>query len=152
MCSSWVSFWYCSVASFFFMGFGSAPPSMFMLSLAISCKGFPPLFFVGIFFCFLALGGVFESREASCRESMPEGGSSSSLSGFGRFFVAGLTVFKVLCTNFFEEAFVAFGMVGFLAAGFAFAFYGGTVSLNAIESRALQRRAMIHRMEKEDPR
>jgi hypothetical protein len=63
--------------------------------------------------------------------SMSEG-SSSSLSGLGRFFVAGLVVFSVVCTSFFEVALGAFGAVPFFGPGFALAFYGRAVSLNAI--------------------
>jgi len=106
-----------------------------MLSFAISCRGFPLLFFAGAFFCFFELGGVLESREASCVESMSEGGSSSSLSGFGRFFEAGLvTVFKVLWTSFLGAAFVALGApAAFFGAALALAFYGRVVSLSEIE-------------------
>jgi hypothetical protein len=65
---------------------------------------------------------VFESKEASLRESMGDGGSSSSLSGLGRFLGAVLAVFRVVWTTFLEVAFVAFAAAVFLGAAFAFAF------------------------------
>ena len=39
-----------------------------------------------VFFCFLALGGVFERCELLASESGSEAEPSSSVSGFGRFF------------------------------------------------------------------
>jgi hypothetical protein len=65
--------------------------------------------------------------------SILDGSSSSSLSGLGRFFVAGLVVFSVVCTNFFGPAFGAFEAAAFLGPGLAFAFFGRLVSLCAIE-------------------
>jgi len=107
-----------------------------MLSLLISCKGLPPDFFAGAFFCFLELGGVFESRDASPTDSMSEGGpsSSSSLSGLGRFFEAVFVAFRVVWTSFFAGALADFGAVVFFGPGFALAFYGIVVSLDAIDS------------------
>lgn len=85
-----------------------------MLSFSISARGFPPAFFDGAFFCFLALGGVVDNIEL---ELAP---SSSSLSGFARFFAAGF-VFNVVCVSFLAAGFVA---AAFFAGAFAFGFYG----------------------------
>ena len=75
------------------------------------------LFFgAGAFFCFFALGGVFESSESSCNESSSEADSSSSESGFGRFFDAAdfAIGFNVVCDIFFGAA---LGAAAFLGAG-----------------------------------
>jgi len=130
MCSNWVSFWYCSVAVFFFEGPLGAGSSI-MLSFSISRNGFDVLpFFAGAFFCFFELGGVFESKDASLAESRLEGRSlsSSSLSGFGRFFETAFAL-RVVWTIFFGAvAFAAFGAKVFLGAPFALPFYGRAVS------------------------
>lgn len=67
------------------------------------------------FFCFFVLGGVLERCEPLPGESLSGARSSSSVSGFGRFFDAtGLAfVFSVVCDSF--DA--AFGAVTFFAAG-----------------------------------
>ena len=49
-----------------------------------------------------------ERSEASCSEGS-EAGSSSSVSGFGRFFEAAGLVFNVVCVVFFGAAFGAAG-------------------------------------------
>ena len=68
------------------------------------------------FFCFFALGGVVESTESSSFGSFSGVDSSSSESGFGRFFkAAGLTfdcAFKVVCAVFFDGAFAAVAFLG----------------------------------------
>ena len=92
------------------------------------------LFFgAGAFFCFFALGGVLERSESSCRESRSGAESSSSVSGFGRFFEAtGLVLAVSVICVFFGAAlgaaaflFSAFGAA--LALGLAF--YGLRISL-----------------------
>lgn len=109
-----------------------------MASFSISFRAFVALFFgAGAFLCFFALGGVLERSESSCRESRSGAESSSSVSGFGRFFDAaafGLAL-SVVCDIFLVVALgaaaffgaalgAAFDAVGALAFGLAF--YGGT--------------------------
>ena len=79
------------------------------------------------FFCFFVLGGVFERCEPLSSESRSGAESSSSVSGFGRFFEAtGLTwVFSVVCDNLDAALgaavffIVGLGAVAALALGFA---------------------------------
>ncbi len=69
---------------------------MAMLPFSTTWRGFPACFFgAGSFFCFFALGGVFERLDPSCRDSPSPGELSSSLSGLGRFFGAVLA-FRVV--------------------------------------------------------
>ena len=84
-----LTFWYCSVELELFLGCASFVPSKSAASFSSSCKGLPAAFFgAGAFFCFLALGGVAESRELSCKDPFSGAEISSSVSGFGRFFEA----------------------------------------------------------------
>ena len=107
MCSSWVSFWYVSVALFFLpvdLGVDLGVDSMIMLSFSTSASGTPPDFLGGgAFFCFLELGGVCENPEVSSSETL-------ALAVF-RFFVAAGLLLIVDCVSFFAADF---------AAGFAF--------------------------------
>ena len=121
ICSSWVSFWYISVAVFAAPVFlAGATLSICILSFSISARGLPAAFLTGAFFCFLALGGVLSSMPSSL--SLPKDPSSSSLSGFGRFLPAAFAPVRVVWVNFFAAG--AFGAAAFLAAGFlALGFY-----------------------------
>lgn len=122
ICSSCVSFWYRSEALPF--GFDictSDGPSMLILSSStlVDCfRGFMAVFLrTGIFFCFLALGGVVSSIEWSWSEASSIGDAfSSSLSTSWRFFVA------VFVEGFVDWAFLAaaglIDLVAFVTAGF----------------------------------
>ena len=133
ICSSWVSFWYWSVDFFFFADSGrsSFAPSKWKLSFSSSANGFAFALAgrAGAFFCFLADGGVFESRESSFIEFMSTSEFSSSDSGLARFFGFGFGAgavfvgFKVVC---FVFAAFGFGAVAAFFAG-AFAFYNALV-------------------------
>src|SRR4029453_1601386 len=103
MCSSWVSFWYVSVAVFFDLD--PAGASTAMLSFSISARGLPLDFLAaGAFFCFLVLGGVWDIIEPESKPSFIAESPSSSLPGFGRFFVAGFA-FRVACNIFLGAGF-----------------------------------------------
>ena len=113
------------------MGFGSSAPSSIieasiasaMASFSTSRRGFAPIFLgPGAFFCFFELGGVTERRESSCSEGFSEGESSSSVSGFGRFFEVSGFVLSVVCDIFFGAA---LGNAGFLGAAFGAALVFG---------------------------
>ena len=83
-----LTFWYCSELELL-VGFASVVPSKATASFSSSCRGLPTAFFgAGPFFCFLALGGVAESRESSCRDPRSGAESSSSVSGLALFFDA----------------------------------------------------------------
>jgi hypothetical protein len=86
-----------------------------MLSFSISARGFPLVFLAaGAFFCFFALGGV-RDRILALPSRLE---SSSSVSGFGRFFAAGLLV-NLGCVVFFTAGFAAAAFfAGALALGF----------------------------------
>ena len=138
-----LTFWYVSVDLEPFFGFGSSAPSSIIeafiasaiASFSISRRGLAPVFLgPGAFFGLFALGGVLDRSESSCNDGSPSE-SSSSVTGFGRFFV----VFNVVCDIFFGAAFGAaaffgaglgFGSALGLAAafGFALAFYAPSMS------------------------
>ena len=108
-----------------------------MASFSTSRRGLAPIFFgPGAFFGLFALGGVLERSESSCNEGSASE-SSSSVSGFGRFFV--FVGFNVVWDIFFGAVFEApafFGAalglgsaLGLAAAlGFALDFYASIVS------------------------
>lgn len=108
----------------FFLPLVSLPPSILTASFSTSLNAFIALFFgADAFFCFFALGGVFDRSEALCG-SRSEAESSSSVSGLGRFFGAVLLEvdFNVACDIFFGAAFgaAAFFVAGLGAAALAF--------------------------------
>jgi hypothetical protein len=100
-----------------------------MLSLAISCNTCPAGFLTGAFFCFFASGGVFDSIDISPAESTSDGGSSSSLSGLGRFLVAGLVAFIVVCTSFLVVPFAALGAFAAFGTFLAVVFFAVILDL-----------------------
>ena len=92
----------------------------------MSCKGFPAAFFVAAVFCFfapcfLALGGVLDSRESSWSELRSPPESSSSDSGLDRFLPGPALDFKVVWVVFLGTAFAA-PAAAFLGAALAFGF------------------------------
>ena len=70
-----------------------------------------------VFFCFLALGGVFERCELLDGESWSEEEPSSSVSGFGRFFeLTGLVlVVNLVCDILGAVLVTAFAGLGAVA-------------------------------------
>lgn len=146
---SLITFWYVSVDLEPFVTFDSFTPSIIIeasmasaiASFSTSRRGFAPIFFgPGAFFGLFALGGVLERSESSCDEGSPSE-SSSSVSGFGRFFVG----FSVVCDIFFGAALGARGFfraaLGFgsafglaAALGLALAFYTPNASQRVVSA------------------
>ena len=106
-----------------------------MASFSTSRRGFAPIFLgPGAFFGLFALGGVLERSDSSCNEGSASE-SSSSVPGFGRFFVGFNVVWDiffgaVLETPAFFGAALGLGSALGLAAalGFALDFYASNVS------------------------
>ena len=113
MCSSWVSFWYCSETRFFFLACGdSCAPSVPIASLTRSPRGFLwlPLTGLGFGLTFFAFGGVSARRDSSSKASGSPAEPSSSESSLERFLG---TVLLGLGPAF------ALGAMAFFEAGFA---------------------------------
>src|SRR5947199_1226840 len=120
MCGeAFFTFWYRSVEDPL-PGFGSFAPSMLDTSFSIFCSGCPAVFFgPAAFFCFLALGGVLDSKVSSCSDVRSSSDTSSSELGLGRFFEA--AGFRVVCVAFFGAA-LALAAAAFFGAALGFAF------------------------------